>query len=140
MATIEGNIRLRSKLIRKFNKMPDAEFNELEGAVFCAMAEAADEFERQRGRSVADWAIQLLDWIPRRRVLEFCGECEATTQAEIDARWKRARPEYRAKFESTLARLRARADAIPNGEHIPAPGERATRAKALAEFMVLAWG
>jgi len=140
MARLEDRITLRSRLIRHFNKMPEAEFNEIEDAVFCVMADAVDEFERQRGRTVGDWAIQIFDWLPGRRQMLLCKGCERPIPEELDKRWQRMRPQYRAQFESTVARLRTRVEAVLRGEPVPNPMSRAKRTKALAEFMVLAWG
>jgi hypothetical protein len=148
MAKLADLIAARSRLIRHINKLTDAELGELEGACLIVAANAVNEFERQRGRTVDQWAIQLLDWIPGRRQLlanepksrRGAGANAAHSQAAVDAHWRTVRPELAADLAGIVARLKALADAAARGEPVASRLSRSERVRWVAEFLVLASG
>jgi hypothetical protein len=144
MAKLADLIALRSRLIRRFNKLSDDEFNELEDGVFILASDAADMFRERYGRTLEAWGIQALDWMtPGLRALHLLkpGEhWDRNTGADLEAQWRERRPKYQASFTNVAAWLKARADASRRGERVPDHLPRQTRTTMLAEFMVLAWG
>ncbi len=81
--------------------------------------------------------------LPGRRALYLLkpGEhWDKNLGVDLEAQWRKERPQYQASFAKAVAWLKDRADAARRGERVPDHLPRPKRTKMLAEFMVLAWG